>query len=95
MLKLVTKSKSVVATAERAKRLDQQIKQLESELKDCKTVLQKHLGEKEALIFANRELVTWKHHSKDVFNQKRFSAEHAELFAQYLETVDYRRFLIK
>lgn len=79
--------------------IKEQIKQCTARKEELEKSIKMFIGDAESLIIEGEKkpLVTWKTGKDKVkFDEKRFAAEHAELYKQYLTTtVGNRTFLIK
>lgn len=96
--KRVKANETIESTVEALKLVRTRIKALEQDKAQCEFDLKSYLGEFEVLV--NKEdapLVTWKSSKPGQrFDEKRFAAEHPELYQQYRrELPGSRRFLVK
>lgn len=69
-------------------------KAIKERLRESENKLKSYLGESEKGRIGER-LVTWKNIKSNRFDSKRFATEHPELYRQYLNESQYRRFSIK
>jgi predicted phage-related endonuclease len=77
------------------KNLEAQSHEIKEKLEDKKLVLKKIMKETEALGFGGDILATWKGHTQNFFNQKKFQSDYENLFTKYSNARLVRKFLLK
>lgn len=97
----VSEAQSVDLPAD-ASELIAQLKHIKSELASYKEMedrvkaqLCDLIGHADTALIAGTTVATWKSYSRDSFDQKRFEAEHPDLYKQYIKTSSSRQLRLK
>lgn len=70
------------------------MKELETEKKEIEQKIQMELGENEKATLGER-LITWKSYESSRFDSGRFKKDYPDLYSQYVNKSEYRRFSVK
>ncbi|OHW62192.1 YqaJ-like viral recombinase domain protein [Andreesenia angusta] len=85
---------SFIKSLERRDEIAGLIKKLEVEKKEIEQKIQLEMGENEKATVGER-LITWKSVESSRIDSKRFKKDHPDLYAQYTNKNEYRRFKVK
>lgn len=85
---------SFMKSLERRDEIAGLIKKLEVEKKEIEQKIQLEMGENEKATVGER-LITWKSVESSRIDSKRFKKDHPDLYAQYTNKNEYRRFNVK
>lgn len=83
------------ALLDRLRWIDEQVKKLAAEADELKAAIQDVLGDREVGAVGGRTAVTWFHHLRHTFDQKRFHAENPDVWERYLRVTPYRAFRVE
>lgn len=77
----------------RAELLEQK-KNIETQIKEIDNIIKNEMGDNESA-FCNDYKISWKNVSTNRFNSKKFKEDYPDLYEQYINQTNSRRFLIK
>lgn len=86
-------TRQIVNRAKKIEELEAQKKALEEQILSLKAEIQEEMQNSETLE-AGEYLIRWTKVSSEKFDTKAFKGKHAELFSEYVKSIESRRFTI-
>lgn len=87
-------TRQIVNRAKKIEELETQKKALEDQISSLKAEIQEEMQDQETLE-AGSYIIRWTKVTSEKFDSKAFKGKHAELFSEYVKSIESRRFTIK